>query len=275
MSENIEDLTVALEGIDALLPFAVYEKLFTVVAAEKPEHILEIGTAHGGATIAMALGAKSVGYECAINTVDLLQATPDIPSSRNRWGDVNANEAIVRKNFEAAGVADNINFFVGRSDEFAAAKTLTQKIDMLVLDADGRIDRDLLLFCRLLKDNAVVVIDDVGGGTKLSGVGEQKFIDLKHTITENLLSALTEKGFLREEQRVGITVFCRAVEPQKWDLEKLTRIALTAYRDIVFIEIANKDIWKIFGRSALKNSPVGRLLWPIFKKPIRMILGDR
>lgn len=275
MSDINRDLIAALEGVDALLPLGVYETLFNVVATEKPERIVEIGTAHGGGTIAMALGAKSVGHACAINTVDKLEATSDIPSSRAKWGDANDNEAIVRENFEAAGVADMIHFFVGRSDEFAATKALPQAIDMLVLDADGRIDRDLLLFGHLLKDNAIVVIDDISGGAKLAGVGEQKFIDLKHVVSEKLLKAFIDNGYLREERRVGITAFCRAVEPQNWEPAKLANIALSAYRDVVFVTIDNKDIWKIFGRSALKNSPLGRLLWPVFKWPIRMVLGNR
>lgn len=275
MSDTNRDLIAALKGVDALLPIGVYETLFNVVATEKPECILEIGTAHGGGTIAMALGAKSVGHACAINTVDTLEASLDIPSTRDRWGDAKDNEAIVRKNFEAAGVADMIHFFVGRSDEFAATKNLPPAIDMLVLDADGRIDRDLLQFGHLLKDNAMVVIDDVGGGAKLAGVREQKFIDLKHVVSEKLLNAFIENGYLREERRVGITAFCRAVEPQNWEPATLANIALHAYRDIVFVTVDNKDIWRIFGRSALKNSPAGRLLWTVFKWPIRMVLGNR
>lgn len=177
----------ALDEVDALMSRPVYDALFDTVTQEKPLQILEIGTAHGAGTIAMALGAEAQSLPTRIQTVDTLAALPDIPSSRAKYGNAQANEAIVRHNFRRAGVEERISLFVGRSDEFAMSAPLDAPIDMLVLDADGRIDRDLLLFRDRMTPDCLIVVDDIDGDVGASLSREGLALDLKHVISEKLV----------------------------------------------------------------------------------------
>ncbi|EPX84972.1 O-methyltransferase [Salipiger mucosus] len=226
----------SLADVDALMTRAVYDALFDAAAEEGATRILEIGTAHGAGTIAMALGAASRGHDTRISTVDTLQALPDIPSSRSEHGDVAQNEAIVRGNFRKAGVADRIDLHVGRSEAFAAAMPEDFRIDMLVMDADGRIDRDLLLFGERLVPGALVVVDDIDGKVGAAFRGGGLSIDLKHVISEKLTSRLVAEGYLTFERRVVDTSMFRAEAPQDWDPERIKAIAIECYRELVFLE---------------------------------------
>jgi len=235
LSKNNQSLATVLTGVDAMLPMEVYERLYGLMRENQPRHILEIGTAHGAATIAMAVGARAGGNPCRIVTVDALASSADRPSSRARFGDAAANEAIVRGNFCRAGVDDMIDLFIGSSVDAAEAGIFTAPIDVLVLDADGRIDRDLLLFGPLLRNDALVVVDDVDGDAKttLSPDGT-KWVDLKHVISKKLLNEFCCAGLIKETERIRNTVVCRWIDTGSWCPLDVEKRALNCYREIVF-----------------------------------------
>ncbi|SFF03236.1 Methyltransferase domain-containing protein [Sulfitobacter brevis] len=231
-------LHATLVDVDALMSRAVYDALFDAAAAQGPAQVLEIGTAHGAGTIALALGGASRGHDIRIATVDTLQALPDIPSSRARFGGPAENEAIVRGNFRRAGVGDRIDLHVGRSEDFARKLPDEFSIDMLVLDADGRIDRDLALFGPYLAPGATVIVDDIDGKVGAALRGGRLAIDLKHVISEKLTARLVEEGYLKFEKRTIDTSFFRAPDPQNWDYARLSEIAIASYRELIFLETA-------------------------------------
>ena len=122
----MRDIIERLKNVDALLPAEVYLELYRIVAKIKPNTILEVGTAHGGATIAMALAAQTNNKNCRIFTIDTLESLDDIPSSRAKFGNRIANKEIVERNFENAGVSNLIELFVGRSEGFPAKQKLSK-----------------------------------------------------------------------------------------------------------------------------------------------------
>ncbi|WP_158234115.1 class I SAM-dependent methyltransferase [Oceaniglobus indicus] len=252
-------LHTALGQIDALMSRPVYDALFDAVARETPDHILEIGTAHGAGTIAMALGAESRGAATRIQTVDTLEALADIPSSRADYGDAKANEDIVRGNFDRAGVASRISLFVGRSDVFAASQSPGDPmIGMLVLDADGRIDRDLLLFHARMTRNCLIVVDDIDGDVGASFTRGGLSLDLKHVISEKLTSSLVAHGYLKLEKRVWNTSFFRAVDPQDWDEDEIRALAIACYRELVFLKAGTRGLFVSTAASLLGSNAVLR-----------------
>ena len=177
---------------NGMLPDSVYAALWDCAADAPGPNVVEVGTAHGAATIALALGRRDAGLTVAIRTVDRLEGRF---SSRSRFGSVEQNKAIVLRNFAAAGVADCISLFVGTSDEFAASGECPQQIHLLMLDADGRIDRDLLHFYESLASNAVIVIDDVDRELYLGRTHDgTPFIDLKHRISSLLLTLWSRRA---------------------------------------------------------------------------------
>lgn len=266
----MSDIIERLKNVDALLPAEVYSELYQIVAKTKPHTILEVGTAHGGATIAMALAAQSTNGNCRIFTIDTLESLDDIPSSRAKFGNRIANKEIVERNFENAGVSDLIELFVGRSEEFPAEQKLS-KIDILVLDADGRIDRDLILYKDYLSDDTVIIIDDIDGGPKLSRSLNNLSIDLKHVAVQSLLKQLTTNQIIHVDYVVKNTAICRPIRPDEWTCEMLMHHAIVAYRNLVFTKISEKLFLKRFVLVSIKNNRVMKMLLPIFKLPFNVI----
>ena len=254
-------LHATIAEVDALMPRAVYDALFDAAAGEGPKQILEIGTAHGAGTIALALGALSGGHATQITTVDTLEALPDIPSSRSRFGGPVENEKIVRANFEKARVSDSINLHVGRSEGFAKVVPKSFSVDMLVLDADGRIDRDLALFGPYLAPGAAVVIDDIDGRIGAAFRRGRLAIDLKHVISEKLSARFVEEGYLKLEKRTVDTSFFRVQEPDSWDYERMSELAISSYRELIFLETPVSQVMASSIASLLGSTPWLRPLY--------------
>lgn len=251
----------SLAQVDALMSKAVYEALFDATAKNGPRQVLEIGTAHGAGTIALALGAEAGGHDTRITTVDTLQALPDIPSSRAEFGDVTQNREIVLGNFRHAGVENRITLHVGRSESYTAQADKDLKIDMLILDADGRIDRDLVLFGHHLAPGALIVVDDIDGRVNVALRGGRLAIDLKHVISEKLTKRLVEEGYLVFERRVIDTSFFHAPAPQAWDNARLLEIALDCYRELVFLDTAVSPVMTSTFASVMRDT---KMLQPFY-----------
>lgn len=230
---KLADLTRNANG---MLPKEVYEEIYRTSASRRPRLIVEIGTAHGAATIALGLGAMTQNSEVLIKTVDKLGGRF---SSRSAYGDVEINRAIVESNFRRAGISGNVRLFVGDPDEFAAQLDPNEQIDLLMLDADGRIDRDLLNLYPQLATGAPVIIDDADNDIWLSRNHEGvPFVDNKHRTTELLLDGFCTAGFLRLEKRVANTAFCTRTD-KPYDQQAFAEIALAAYRQLVICEVGN------------------------------------
>jgi len=104
---------------------------------------------------------------------------------------------------------------------------------MLMLDADGKIDRDFLLFYNLVSPDGLIVIDDADDSIFLSvsSAGEP-FIDLKHRITHALVNCLHEKGFIKDLEMISNTLFCRSTG-KTLSKETFLEIVIAPYRELV------------------------------------------
>ena len=100
----------------------------------------------------------------------------------------------------------------------------------------GRIDRDLMALYEYLAPEAKMIIDDVDDGVFLGQTADEvHFVDLKHRITHLLLQRLKETGYLAVESIVHSTAFCERGD-RKMDIPQFSKMALDAYREIVFFE---------------------------------------
>ena len=95
---------------NGMLPIPVYEALWSCAGEAPGPNFLEVGTAHGAGTIALALGAKKAGLDVKIQTIDRLAGKF---SSRSGFGSVEQNKTIVQENFARANVSQCISLFVG------------------------------------------------------------------------------------------------------------------------------------------------------------------
>jgi hypothetical protein len=219
---------------NGMLPAEVYCKIFDSIKSLSGEPILEIGTAHGAATISLGLGAKRYDTKHKIVTADLFGGRF---SSRRAYGDTDQNFKIVIDNLARAGISEDVHVFKGSSEELAKSEYCPQSISMLMLDADGRIDRDFLLFYPKVKEGGIIVIDDADPGIYLSlNFDGEAYVDLKHRITSLLAKAFHQAGFISDLEMVSNTLFCRSTAKQL-DVEEFKTMALKAYRELVFSEV--------------------------------------
>jgi hypothetical protein len=229
-----EDMQAFVVAANGMLPFPVYDELFAQAAEAEGENFVEVGTAHGASTIALALGAAARNTPSKVWTIDKLTGKF---SSRVRYGSVEDNRQIVLNNFRRAGVEQMIELFVGSSNEFVAAGHCPQHIDFLFLDADGRIDRDLMNFYSRMRAGNPIVIDDVDYQVFLNRNHEGvPYIDLKHRITHLLLAAYEAAGFIRVVKRLHATAFCQRGE-REYDSGVFAEIALSCYRELIFADV--------------------------------------
>lgn len=230
----VEAMLARCAAANGMLPQEVYQRLFAVTQDLEEGPIVEIGTAHAAATIAIGLGCKAFAKTHPITTVDLFGGRF---SSRRAYGDTDRNYQIVMQNLAQAGLTDLVTVFKGSSVDFAASPQCPQRLSMLMLDADGRIDRDFLLFYTKLPAGGLIVIDDADADVFLSfNADREAYVDLKHRITHLLVAALQENGYIRDLEMVANTLFCRSTG-RELDGDAFRAMALEAYRGLVFSEV--------------------------------------
>lgn len=242
-----DDLSQIVKRAGGMLPLEVYQALFDAAGSGDGSDFIEIGTAHGASAIALCLGARAAGKTPRIITVDPLSG---LFSSRARYGGPEENRAIVQRNFQASGTSGDIELFVGDSEALAGSGRLRTAADIVFLDSDGRIDRDLINLMPFLKDDALIIIDDVKPYAKLSiRSNGAPFVDLKHKISALLLERLVAMSWIVVEQVVGETAFCRRIHGHRWSVAALQEAALSCYRELVFTETSLAELTAWHGRA--------------------------
>jgi predicted O-methyltransferase YrrM len=215
------------ESARGWLPLPVYRRLYDTAAAAGGGDFVEIGTAQGAATIAMALGAKSAGKPFRILTADEF-----ILGSRPVAASVEEKGQIVRRGFEAFGVAEPIELVVGSTAELIEAGD-PRDIRLLLIDADGCIDRDLALLHGRLAADCRIVIDDIDDRNYLKRKASHFYIDQKHRLTFMLVDRFVGAGLLLPLGVTGQTGWF-AKGPASLTPHEIERLALPAYRSLIF-----------------------------------------
>lgn len=215
-------LKIACNG---MLSPQTYERIYRS-AQSAPEGIcVEVGTAHGAATVAMALAIRDKNEASKIYTFDRLEG-----GSRSRWGSQANNLEIVKSHFAEYKVDAVIELNVGEVETLAHVVPAETPISMLVLDADGMIDRDFRLFYNQMPEGGVIVIDDCNDIAKVARKrGRRISVDLKHKLTYELFQYYQSEGLLEHVGQIGATAFARkTARTQPVDFSKLD--SLVAYR---------------------------------------------
>lgn len=215
-----------------MLSLPVYRALYQAAAETGGGTLIEIGTAYGAAATTLAFGARSGGAPFHLFTVD----SYDSAASR-RWRRVSAATATaeLRDGLTRFGIEADVTIVSGDVTKLVAAHE-PRDIGLLLIDADGRIYRDLAPLLDRLRPGAIVIIDDADGEPAINFTPDGPLLDLKHRLTRLLLDGLVERDVLRIERMVHQTAFCRAgtvrLDPAQWQ-----QLALDAYRQLVITEI--------------------------------------
>lgn len=259
---------------NGMLPKETYKRIYEYCRTFSPHNVIEIGTAHGASAITIALSAIDFGYAAQITTLDPLSGRI---TSRSAYGDARANEEIIRRNFEKFGVADIINLFVGTTDEHIEILHGLPRADLIVLDADGRVDRDILNLIPLISGKTRFIIDDYGNMPKITITHDgTTWLDLKHCITKSIVDKLVDAGALEIEEICGGTLFLSVANASFWSASAITKIALMAYREIIFVELDDSistDIsWQLMASKNYFDFEGSRVLGRLRQALIRRLL---
>lgn len=170
-----------------------YRRIHETALAASGDFV-EIGTGHGAATACMAMACSGT-----VHTWDRMEG-----GSRARYGDRATNVAITRGAWRALGV-ENVVLHVEPAE--AAYTPLDGigciRVGMLMLDCDGRIDRDLAAFFDAMPAGAPIVVDDVADKVRIKRNGQGWRVDQKHRLTLLLARSLAAHGLIEWQWTCG------------------------------------------------------------------------
>lgn len=211
---------------DGMMRADVYEAIYNLAITASNPNFVELGTAHGAATVCLAHAISDVfDGEGVIHTIDRFEKNgkPKYMGSDN----LEAATAAISH----FGFASLVNILAGDVTEMSA-KVPNMSIGLLMLDMDGRIDRDLKTFFDRLEDGAPIIIDDCADRVRVKANTKGYRIDQKHRLTYLLTKSATEHGLLVHTDTVYQTWFGKKgkVKFSDWPQEAI----LDCYRELVF-----------------------------------------
>lgn len=182
------DFSEVRRSCDGMMRPDVYEAVYNAAKGAPDGLFVEIGTAHGASAVCLAAAAKERGLR--VKTFDSFRA-----GGRLNYGDADENERIARRNIERYDLSDTVT--VARCDAADVPGLIDEPISLLMLDCDGRIDRDLTALFDRLAPGAVVIIDDCAKRSRVRDRGDGTCrIDQKHLLTWALTQSLCDNGIL-------------------------------------------------------------------------------
>lgn len=143
---------------NGMLSAKVYQRIHQYGKKAAHNNILEIGAAHGAATIALAKGIQDSEYQSSVITFEKGEG-----GSRADYGSKEDNLRILRNNLDEYNVSDTITLIPERLDSDGGLPSEVVEgapYSLLCIDADGELHRDFDLLYDLLEPGAVVIIDD-------------------------------------------------------------------------------------------------------------------
>jgi predicted O-methyltransferase YrrM len=221
---DFDEIAIRCSG---MLAPSIYQRIYEMARETAGDLIVEIGTAKGAATVALALGLRDAGKRGRVISFDRGR-------QRSGRGDPHAYQEEVERNLRHFGVEDYVDLVVGEVNKTADAVPPSAKICMLMLDADGAIDRDLGHFFGRVVPGGSIVIDDCADLVRVRRVDlSTSRIDAKMRLTYLLLSYLKDKHFLTEGMQIKDTYFgqkLRDFPDGQLDRDDILEI----YRQLVF-----------------------------------------
>lgn len=212
---------------DGMMSAEVYEQVYDAALAAPGEVFVEVGTAHGAATVCLALALRNSGRAGRVYSFDRFGRGGRAPYANGR------NLEIARASLAAFGVADMVEIIPGDIGKVDVPASI-DGAGLLMLDCDGRIDRDFAAFYDRLRPGATIIIDDCADRVRAASRKGRLRIDQKHRLTFLLTSSAVKHGLIREtgmanETWIGVKGDRRFVD---WPQASV----LNAYRRLVFVD---------------------------------------
>lgn len=233
LPHDFEDVRASLNG---MLPAEVYEEYYRIARYRSRASILELGTGQGAGTVAFALGIKDSGRSARVIAID--QFSQNVhgphPASRKMHGDdtVSLNLRAFEEGLRRYRVQDCVDTLVGQTVDVDVNAASHGEVDVLAIDVDGMLDRDLNLFYDLISSGGLLILDDCADTINARGqraLGRYREMDQdkavteigrlssfdrrrllgKHLLVYRLVERFEALGLLSKERVIGSTLFCR------------------------------------------------------------------
>ncbi len=212
-----------------MLSAAVYQQIYECAYSADHGTFIEVGTAHAAATVCLALGIQHSKKVSKVYTFERAYG-----GSRQQYGGVAENTTIIQNNLNHFGVTDLVEVLIGEVADMASAVPHCARVALILLDADGQIDRDLLLFSHHIKSGTSIIIDDYQNLSRVKIRGRACKVDQKHRLTYMLTELFKNNHLIAESNVVNNTFFGTIIDPEITKIS--TAQILDIYRHLVFAE---------------------------------------
>lgn len=255
-------------GVGGMLSPDVYREYYIIAKERSSGSIIELGTGQGASTIAFALGVRDSGRNAKVYAIDeFFQYGVDgpHPAGVKEYGDkaIDINLNSFRENMRKSGVEDYVEVIAGKTDEITFDSSRSGRYDVLAIDVDGYIDRDLSIFYDRIVDGGILIIDDYRDQVNRHGVHAlekygrmdkqevKKSMDRlspykrgrllgKHILTYRLVELFSERGLFEKDREIGSTLFCRKVGERPYseyvdpkDIEAIERSIIDDFYELL------------------------------------------
>jgi predicted O-methyltransferase YrrM len=256
----------------------VYESIYHAMSHSDDGDIVEVGTARGAATIALAFGiAASARPERRVISFDRLDPQNYIEDANVVDRTTIDLSAIfiqqIRDNIAAFEMQDKVVLHFGAVENLHS--TVDDPISGLLLDADGAIDRDFKLFYNMLRPGSPVIIDDFDDSAHLwRWSNNQIRVDLKHRLTHQLGRFFIDQGLLEQSHIVRNTFFGQKPHAVTQPVDFNAMDFIPVYRSILFsnVERSEVPIGPVYGTRAVAVQTL-QTRTPGLYKALRRIMG--
>ena len=232
-----------VETCDGMLAPQTYRKIYEMGLTGGL--IVEVGTAMGAATAALAMGLKDSGKPGRIYTFDPMSGGP-----RQHITDIDARVDRIRNNLAKYDVADLVEIVPLDLKSGLHILPTDQQIEVLMLDADGRIDRDLNLLNDRILEDCMLIIDDVADKVKVFRKNGAMRVDSKLRLSYLLVDMLKKKGFITDGQLIAHTYFGQSLNLRNFKESDSAVIAV--YRELVFQD-THMPLFESIRKTSMRN----------------------
>jgi len=180
---------------NGMLGAETYKLIYDYAQSLGEWNMIEVGAAHGAATIALAQGAKDAGHENQVVTFE-----PGEGGSREKYGGKEENISILENNIREYNVADCVSVIPERIEWKYSPPALVDELapySIHLHDANASIYCDFKLFYDHLLPGGIVMIDDCAAkprhGKNFEAFGYVKYFERKGFLEP--VQALPEESF--------------------------------------------------------------------------------
>lgn len=230
---NTPDFADIKKNCNGMLSSRIYSALYEIAMSTHSGTLaVEVGAAHAAGTISMALGIQKNPVLEKLIAFEKIEG-----GSRMKFGDFENNREIILGNIERYGCKDVVEMVFSTPEKAIGKIPFDSRpnIGLLVIDADGAIDREFNLFYDRVAEGGVVVIDDYNDYLKYFRISKHRVhIDAKHKVTKALVDYYVEEGFLKFDKMIESTWF--GYKP-KGAGSIVHSSPITVYRNLIHLDV--------------------------------------